>query len=339
MDEKVLHSLGKVELHCHLDGSLSLEMIRKLAALIDQPLPATDAELRQLVTVPADSQSLMDYLKTFDFIRPLLQTKQALEMAAYDVVAQAAAENVRYIEVRFAPDQSTDQGLTVAEATTAVIAGLHRAMSQFDIIARALVCGMCQLPLGTTERMFEQTAPLLTHGLVGGDFAGNEEGFPPAAIAPAIRRAEQLGVPLTLHAGECHEPANIAKALQLGIRRIGHATAIYDQPALIHQFVNAGATAELCLTSNLQTKAARSLKEFPYRALHDAGAKITINTDNRTVSNTTLTREYWLFAQNFGVTIADLLAFNHTAVDASFCTEAQKAVLHARLEKDYQRFL
>ena len=339
MDEKVLHHIGKIELHCHLDGSLSLEMIRKLAKLSRVPVPASDSALRKLVTAPPESENLMDYLKTFDFIRPLLQTQEALEMAAYDVVAQAAAENVRYIEVRFAPDQSTDQGLTVAEATTAVIAGLHRGMSQFDIIARALVCGMRQLPVGTSERMFEQTAPLLSHGLVGGDFAGNEGAFPPVAIQPAIKRAQQLGVPLTLHAGECHEPANIEKALQLGIKRIGHVTAIYDQPALFHQFVNAGATAELCLTSNLQTKAARSLKEFPYRALHDAGAKITINTDNRTVSNTTLTREYWLFIQNFGVTIADLLAFNHTAVDASFCTETQKAVLHARLEKDYQRYL
>lgn len=339
MDEKVLHAIGKVELHCHLDGSLSLEMIRKLAALIGQQLPASDADLRQLVSAPPDSEDLMDYLKPFDFIRPLLQTKQALEMAAYDVVAQAAAENVRYIEVRFAPDQSTDQGLSVAEATTAVIAGLHRGMSQFDIIARALVCGMRQLPVGTTAKMFEQTAPLLTRGLVGADFAGNEAAFPPTAIKPAILRAQQLGVPLTLHAGECHEPQNIEQTLRLGIRRIGHATALYDQPALIHQFVNAGATAELCLTSNLQTKAARSLAEFPYRALHAAGAKITINTDNRTVSNTTLTREYWLFGQNFGVTLADLLAFNHTAVDAAFCTEAQKAVLHARLEKDYQRYL
>lgn len=150
MDEKVLHDIGKVELHCHLDGSLSLEMIRKLAKRIDLALPASDADLRKLVTAPPESEDLMDYLKTFDFIRPLLQSKEALEMAAYDVVAQAAAENVRYIEVRFAPNQSTDEGLSVAEATTAVVAGLHRAMSQFDIIARALVCGMRQLPLGTT---------------------------------------------------------------------------------------------------------------------------------------------------------------------------------------------
>lgn len=339
MDEQTMHQLGKVELHCHLDGSLSLEMIRKLAARINLALPADDESLRKLVTAPPDATDLMDYLKPFDFIRPLLQTKEALSMAAYDVVAQAAAENVRYIEVRFAPILSMDEGLSASDTIDAVVTGLHRGMAQFDIIARALVCGMRQFPAASNDAMFKQASSHLGHGLVGGDFAGNEADFPPAVLQTSIQKAQRLGMPLTLHAGECHCAENIYLALQLGIQRIGHATALTHEPKVIQAFVDRGATAELCLTSNLQTRAATSLADFPYQALRAAGAKITINTDNRTVSNTTLTREYWLFAQNFGVTIADLWQFNHDAVAAAFCTEAQKALLHQRLDADYRPYL
>ena len=119
---------------------------------------------------------------------------------------------------------------------------------------------------------------LRSHTLVGGDFAGNEADYPTKVCAPAIETAQRLGVPLTFHAGECHCPQNIAEAIRLGIPRIGHATACFDQPELIQTIVNTHTTIELCLTSNLQTKAARSLAEFPYQALKKAGAAITINT-------------------------------------------------------------
>lgn len=339
MDETVLHDLGKVELHCHLDGSLSLPMIRRLAKRIDLPLPPDDEELRTLVQAPANAATLMDYLKPFDVIRPLLQDEEALALAAYDVAAQAAGENVRYIEIRFAPELSMDQGLTVAQTINGVVRGLHQAMNDYDIVAKALVCGMRQGATATNAAMFTQAASQLGEGLVGGDFAGNEHDFPTAAIAKSIQFAQRQGVPLTFHAGEDHCPQNIAAALSLGITRIGHATAIVDQPQLIRQFVQQGATAELCLSSNLQTKAARTLAEFPYRQLIAAGAKVTINTDNRTVSNTTLTREYQRFADSFGTTVNDFLAFNQNAVDAAFLPAADKQPLYQRLLSDYEPYL
>ncbi|MEO2846674.1 adenosine deaminase, partial [Lacticaseibacillus paracasei] len=231
MDFQTLHQLSKTELHCHLDGSLSLSCIRQLAKMIDRKLPATDDELRRLVQAPADSENLGDYLKAFDFVAPLLQTKKALQLAAYDVVEQAAEENVRYIEIRFAPVFSLAGGLSLVEATQAVIEGLHQGMATYDIMAKALVCGMRQLPNTDNQTMFKTTAPLLGSTLVGGDFAGNEADFPTNVCAPAIKTAQSLGVPLTFHAGECHCPQNIAEAVRLGIPRIGHATACFDQPA------------------------------------------------------------------------------------------------------------
>ncbi|WP_125703826.1 adenosine deaminase [Lacticaseibacillus daqingensis] len=339
MDKPTLHKLGKVELHCHLDGSLSLHAIRKLAAMANISLPAADTALQALVSAPADAENLMDYLKAFDFVRPLLQTEPALRLAAYDVAAQAAEENVRYIEIRFAPEFSMDEGLTATQAIKAVTAGLAQANADFDLTATALICGMRQSAASVTEPIFAAAAPLLGQGVVGADFAGNEADFPPAVVAETVAYAQSLHLPLTFHAGECHCAHNIAAALALGIRRIGHATAIFDQPALIQRFVDSGATAELCLTSNLQTKAAASLAEFPYQALKAAGAKLTINTDNRTVSRTTLTREYDLFQQCFGTTAQDFLTFNQNAAAAAFIPAAARTALAERLAVEYAPYL
>ena len=175
--------------------------------------------------------------------------------------------------------------------------------------------------------------------MVGFDFAGNELDFPPAQLADLIKETQALGLPMTFHAGECGCAHYIADSIALDIKRIGHSTAIYNQPELIQEFIKKGVTAELCLTSNLQTKAAKSLDEFPFLALKNAGAKITINTDNRTVSDTNLTKEYALFVKHFGVSVADFLAFNKNAIQASFTNEAHKAELLSKIDNLYETFL
>lgn len=337
MDKTTLKDLAKAELHCHLDGSISLEVIRQLAEMAN--ITVSDKELKQLVVAPENAESLMDYLKTFDFVRPLLQTKEALHLAAYDVARQAAQENVIYTEIRFAPELSMDEGLSASETVEAVLAGLKQAEEEFGIVAKVLVCGMKQSPKEVTRDIFEHVVELAEKGLVGFDFAGNELDFPPAQLADLIKETQALGLPMTFHAGECGCAHYIADSIALDIKRIGHSTAIYNQPELIQEFIEKGVTAELCLTSNLQTKAAKSLDEFPFLALKNAGAKITINTDNRTVSDTNLTKEYALFVKHFGVSVADFLAFNKNAIQASFTNEAQKAELLSKIDNLYETFL
>lgn len=339
MDKTTLKDLAKAELHCHLDGSISLEVIRQLAEMANITVPVSDKELKQLVVAPENAESLMDYLKTFDFVRPLLQTKEALHLAAYDVARQAAQENVIYTEIRFAPELSMDEGLSASETVEAVLAGLKQAEEEFGIVAKVLVCGMKQSPKEVTRDIFEHVVELAEKGLVGFDFAGNELDFPPAQLADLIKETQALGLPMTFHAGECGCAHYIADSIALYIKRIGHSTAIYNQPELIQEFIEKGVTAELCLTSNLQTKAAKSLDEFPFLALKNAGAKITINTDNRTVSDTNLTKEYALFVKHFGVSVADFLAFNKNAIQASFTNEAQKAELLLKIDNLYETFL
>lgn len=313
--------------------------IRQLAEMANITVPESDKELKQLVVAPENAESLMDYLKTFDFVRPLLQTKEALHLAAYDVARQAAQENVIYTEIRFAPELSMDEDLSASEMVEAVLAGLKQAEEEFGIVAKVLVCGMKQSPKEVTRDIFEHVVELAEKGLVGFDFAGNELDFPPAQLADLIKETQALGLPMTFHAGECGCAHYIADSIALDIKRIGHSTAIYNQPELIQEFIKKGVTAELCLTSNLQTKAAKSLDEFPFLALKNAGAKITINTDNRTVSDTNLTKEYALFVKHFGVSVADFLAFNKNAIQASFTNEAHKAELLSKIDNLYETFL
>ncbi|MFS5597355.1 adenosine deaminase [Streptococcus agalactiae] len=339
MTQAVLKELAKAELHCHLDGSLSLPAIRKLANMADIILPSSDKELRKYVIAPAQTESLVDYLKTFEFIRPLLQMKEALRFAAYDVARQAALENVIYIEIRFAPELSMDKGLTASDTVLAVLEGLADAQKEFNIVARVLVCGMRQSSHKTTKDIIKHIVDLAPKGLVGFDFAGDEFSYPTDSLVDLIQEVKRSGYPMTLHAGECGCAKHIADSLNLGIKRMGHVTALTGQRDLIKRFVEEDAVAEMCLTSNLQTKAASSIQSFPYQELYDAGGKITINTDNRTVSDTNLTKEYSLFVTYFGTKIEDFLVFNQNAVKASFTSDSEKDTLLHKLQENYDSYL
>ena len=333
------HSLAKTELHCHLDGSLSLPTIRQLAAMTNIDLPASDEELKHHVTAPAHCENLLDYLEAFDYIRPLLQTREALTLAAYDVAKQAALENVLYIEVRFAPELSMDQGLTVPETIDAVCEGLRQAQDEFGIVAKALVCGMRQSDQKLTSCILEEANHFTDRDFVGFDFAGDEHNYPPQAIEALIQQVKRYNRPMTLHAGECHCPANVAQSMAYGIKRNGHVTLLADEPELLKEFVKNGVTGELCLTSNLQTKAAATVADFPYLKMKEAQAHISINTDNRTVSDTDLTKEYALYHRHFHTTPADFYQHNVDAIQASFASDEEKQELLTKLEKAYADYL
>ena len=333
------HSLAKTELHCHLDGSLSLPTIRQLAAMANIDLPASDEELKHHVTAPAHCENLLDYLEAFDYIRPLLQTKEALTLAAYDVAKQAALENVLYIEVRFAPELSMDQGLTVPETIDAVCEGLRQAQDEFGITAKALVCGMRQSDQELTSSILAEANQVTDQDFVGFDFAGDEHHYPPQAIEALIQQVNSYNRPMTLHAGECHCPANVTQSMAYGIKRNGHVTLLAYEPELLKEFVKNGVTGELCLTSNLQTKAATTVADFPYLKMKEAQAHISINTDNRTVSDTDLTKEYTLYHRHFHTTPADFYQHNVDAIQASFASDEEKQELLTKLEKAYADYL
>lgn len=335
-NEAIAHQLPKVELHCHLDGSISIPTIREIAEMQHIPIPATDEELARKVIAPPEVSSLMEYLERFDFIGPLLQIPEALSLAAFDVASQAARENVRYLEVRFAPTLSTDKGMTEADTIIAVAHGLARAQEETGITTRILICGMRQQPIERSITAFTAGNALKDKGVVGVDFAGDEAHFPPHTLQPAIDYAAAHHIPLTLHAGECGCVENVVEAIKLGAKRIGHGTAIHGHADALQLAHDTDTLFEICLTSNLQTKAASDIDHFHYRDLAAAHVPFNISTDNRTVSHTNLTREYMLFHQLFGLEAADFQASNLTSMAHAFDDSKTIDAVTQQLHDDYQ---
>ena len=260
-----IEKLPKIELHCHLDGSISMQTIRHLAQEAGIKLPVSDDDLRQKITAPQDAESLMDYLAPFDFVLPMLQTETALELAAYDILEQAQQDNIRYMEIRFAPTLHTSGGLTLAQVVAAVTRGLAAGERDFQVKANALLCGMRHESVDSVLTVVDLFADGgLTH-LAGFDLAGVEaDGFP-EAFAPVLEKVKASGIPLTLPAGECGCAQNVLDAVEAGASRVGHGVALKDIPESWPALVADKITVEMAPTSNFQTKAVDTLANYPFK--------------------------------------------------------------------------
>ncbi|OEG12140.1 adenosine deaminase [Enterococcus ureasiticus] len=327
--------LPKIELHCHLDGSIRPETLRKIAEPQGISLPADNEQLKNLLVAPADCQNLNDYLERFDLVLSCLQTEAALKAAAFDIISQAAEENIRYIEVRFAPSLHTEKGLSLPKIVTAVLAGLEYGQQEFDVKSNALLCGMRHEELADIEKIVYLAEQFKTDGIAGFDLAGNEIDFPPYTFEETLGLVNQLNIPLTLHAGECRCGKNVADAIHLGAKRIGHGIAVKDTPEYFSLLQDKNILIEMCPTSNFQTKTVTKLADYPFKAFLDAGIQVCVNTDNRTVSDTTLTDEYMKLHEWYGITYADMEQLNHNAVNGAFISESEKQILHDQLTNNY----
>ncbi|GHU43364.1 adenosine deaminase [Bacilli bacterium] len=322
-----IEQLPKVELHCHLDGSIAMATIRRLAQQAGIELPVADDDLRQKITAPQDADNLMAYLAPFDFVLPMLQTEAALELAAYDILEQAQKDNIRYMEIRFAPTLHTAGGLTLPQIVAAVTRGLVAGERDFQVKANALLCGMRHESVDSILTVVELFADGgLTH-LAGFDLAGVEvDGFP-EHFAPVLEKVRSEQIPLTLHAGECGCAQNVLGAIKAGASRIGHGVALKDIPESWPDLAANKITIEMAPTSNFQTKAVDTLSNYPFKKLFDAGVRVTINTDNRTVSDTTLNDEYEKIADWYDLSETDFRQITRHAFEASFMSQEQRELL------------
>lgn len=335
MNREQVKKLPKVELHCHLDGSIRPETLRKIAEPQGISLPEDPEQLKNLLVAPDDCQNLNDYLKRFDLVLSCLQTEDALKTAAIDIISQAAEENIRYIEVRFAPSFHTEKGLSLPKIITAVLAGLEYGQQQFGVKSNALLCGMRHEDLADIEKIVHLAEEFKTAGVAGFDLAGNEIDFPPYTFEETLGLVNQLNIPLTLHAGECGCGKNVADAVHLGAKRIGHGIAVKNTPEYFSLLKEQGVLIEMCPTSNFQTKTVTKLADYPFKTFLDAGIKVCINTDNRTVSDTTLTDEYMKLHEWYDLTYTDMEQLNHNAVNGAFLSDREKELLHALLVSSY----
>lgn len=315
----VLRAMPKVELHCHLDGSLRPETMLELARAQGVTLPRSDAEsLREYMRADGVT-SLAEYLTRFDATIAILQTQEALERAAYELVEDAAAENVRYIEVRNAPRLNIRGGLTIDEVMDATLRGLARGEQDFEVSARFIVCSLRHWSPDISLESAKLAVRYKDRGVVAFDLAGGEAGNPASAHAEAFLYARSNFLNVTCHAGEAAGPESIADALALcGAFRIGHGVRARENPELLEFLIERQIPLELCPTSNVQTSAVASYEDHPIRDYLDRGAAVTINTDNRLISGTTLTDEFQHLVTHCGFTLEDLAECVENACRASF---------------------
>lgn len=332
---ELLRRLPKAELHCHLDGSVRPETLIELGREYRQPMPRDDVEaLRDYMRVD-DARSLEDYLARFEVTLSVMQTSEALERIAYELSMDAAADGVRYIEVRYAPVLNVRHGLSLGEAVEAPLRGLERAERDGGAMARVIVTGLRHMSPEVSLELAKLAVGYKHRGVVGFDLAGGEFGNPARLHAEAFAYARDHDLACTCHAGEGADATYVREAVHVcGANRIGHATRLYEDESLT-QYVNDRRIAlEICLTSNVQTHAVESYQDHPLRLYYDRGMNVVLNTDNRLMSGTTLTDEYMRAATTLGFTFDELSEIAMNGFASAFIPWEDRERLMARARAD-----
>ncbi|MEH7438941.1 adenosine deaminase [Neobacillus drentensis] len=322
-------TLPKIELHCHLDGSLRTETIIDIAKREGISLPTMDRDgIQQELIAPLDCESLDEYLKRFALPNLVMQSKENLKRITFELFEDAAKENVKYMEVRFAPLLHTAQGLSVEEIIQSVIDGMREAEQQFDIHGNIILSCMRTMPAESAFEVVEKGKSFLGKGVVAIDLcASEEEGFCGDFVEP-IALARDYGYRVTIHAGETGVGKNVLEAVEmLGAERIGHGVFIKDCAEAYDVVKEKQVVLEMCPTSNVQTKAVNQYSEHPIYDFHKDGIKVTVNTDNRTVSDTTMAKECTIVFNEFNMNEEDYKKIYLDSVDACFADEDTKVEL------------
>jgi adenosine deaminase len=339
LDHELLKSLPKVLLHEHLDGVLRPKTVIELArsAEYDQ-LPTEDPEaLARWFHQGANQGSLPKYLEGFAHTIAVMQTEEALERVAYEQAEDLHRDGVVYFESRFAPVFHTQRGLTHQQVVSAVLKGLERGRTDFGVSCGLIICAMRNMDVSL--EMAELAVDFRERGVVGFDLAGEEGGYPPKKHVDAFHYIQRQNFNITIHAGEGFGKESIWQAIQYcGAHRIGHGTRLIDDIAVVDgKAVKLGDIAqyvldkriplEICLISNVHTGAARSVSEHPFKIFYQAKFRVTLNTDNRLMSDTTMTKEFEAAADTLGLSLEDFEKITINAMKSAFLPYDQRCDL------------
>jgi len=329
--------LPKVDLHLHLDGSVKPETIVELAAEEGVELPGTDREtLSSLMQVKGDCASLQEYLSKFMFVGRFLHTPYALERIAYELVEQASEQRCKYVEVRFGPQLHRDRGLSAEEVVHYVIEGLRRGEAAFGVKARGIAACLRSHSDELNREVIEAASRYVGKGIVAVDLAGDEASFPAERFADVFALARRRDIPITIHAGEAAGPKNIYDAVtKLGASRIGHGVRLKDDAEVQKLVRKRRIPLEMCPVSNIQTKASPNWSAYPIRDYFDQELMVTVNTDNLTVSDTNLGKEYEMLREHFGFGPQELRRLVLNGVDAAFLPDGEKKELRRSMESEF----
>jgi adenosine deaminase len=326
----LLRRLPKAELHCHLDGSVRPETMLALGTEYGQSMPAATPEaLRRYMTV-TDARNLEDYLERFAVTLSVMQTASSLERIAYELAEDAAADGVRYIEVRYAPVLNVRDGLSLEAAVEAPLRGLARAEADHGIVGRLIICAIRNMSPAVSHELAELAVAFRHRGVVGFDLAGGEAGHPARAHARAFEYARMHDLACTCHAGEGDGAESVREAVHVcGANRLGHATRLIEDTSLTDYCNDRRIPLEICLTSNVQTHAAASYAAHPFREYYDRGLNVVLNTDNRLMSGVTLTDEYVHAAQSLDFTFDELSQVAMNGFESAFLPHEERMRLVA----------
>ncbi|HOB70436.1 MAG TPA: adenosine deaminase [bacterium] len=318
--------LPKTDLHVHLDGSLRLETILELAKKEKIELGASNVEeLKALIGPGKTHKSLNDYLKGFDITLKVLQTREGLYRAAYELCEDCASENIEYFEVRYSPVLHTNLGLPLPAIVESVVEGLKAGQRDFKVNSGVIICGIRNISPEVSLRMAELAVAFKNRGVVGFDLAGAEYNYPARDHLEAFSLILSNNVNVTIHAGEAYGPESIHQALHYcGAHRIGHGVRLREDGDLLNYVNDHRIPLELCPSSNVQTGAVRNIKSHPLKFYLDLGIRATINTDNRLITDTTMSKEYELIYNTFNLTCQNILDLVINGIKSSFMPFEQK---------------
>jgi adenosine deaminase len=330
LERKLLQSLPKVLLHEHLDGVLRPQTVIELAKDGGyMQLPTTDPQaLAEWFHQGANQGSLAKYLEGFAHTIAVMQTEEALERVAYEQAEDLSKDGVVYFETRFAPIFHTKKGLTHQQAVSAVLKGLERGRKNFGIASGLIICAMRNMDVSL--EMAELAVDFRERGVVGFDLAGEEGGYPPKKHVDAFHYIQRENFNITIHAGEGYGKESIWQAIQYcGAHRIGHGTHLIDDIAVVDgRAVKLGDLAqyvldkriplEICLISNVHTGATPSVAEHPFKIFYEEKFRVTLNTDNRLMSSTSMTQEFEAAADTFGLSMDDFEKITINAMKSAF---------------------
>jgi adenosine deaminase len=330
LDRAALQTLPKVLLHEHLDGVLRPQTIIELAKSLDyDQLPTQNPEeLARWFHQGANQGSLPKYLEGFAHTIAVMQNEEALERVAYEQAEDLSHDGVVYFETRFAPLFHTRKGLTHQQVVSAVLKGLERGRKDFGISSGVIICAMRNMDVSL--EMAELAVDFRQRGVVGFDLAGEEGGYPPKKHVDAFHYIQRQNFNITVHAGEGFGKESIWQAIQYcGAHRIGHGTRLVDDIAVTDgRVVKLGDLAqyvldkriplEICLLSNVHVGAARSLADHPFKLFYQEKFRVTLNTDNRLMSNTSMTKEFEAARDTFGLTMDDFEKITINAMKSAF---------------------
>jgi adenosine deaminase len=324
----------------HLDGSLRLETILDIARQDGIELPATDtAGLRAAIGCGNEFGSLVEYLRGFDITLRVMQSAEALERIAFELAEDAHRENVRYMEVRYAPMLHTRRGLKLTRVVEAVLDGLRRARETYGIKANVIVCGIRNISPESSYQMAELAVAYKGGGVVGFDLAGAEADFPAKHHRQAFQLVRDNNINCTIHAGEAYGPESIAQAIHVcGAHRIGHGCRLREHGDLLHYLNDHRIPLECCPSSNVQTGAVKDLASHPIKLYFDLGLRVTVNTDNRLITDTSVSRELSLVHSEMRVPFADIKAMILAGFKSSFQPFHEKQAMLRRVAAELARY-